>query len=282
MKFLRTRPPLLNRHGEPSPTMNQKYYAFQRAFKTHCDVIGAIIIRDIHGRMLGNKFSYLKVIFVPLGHLIYLSAFYAFLGRGALLGTDRMVFFASGILPFMIYLYPVRSIVMSIIDNRALLMFPLVRPMDLVIGRSLLEMINSFIIIIILFFGLYILGFSAIPKAPFETITGILITVAFTISFCIPNAIIASMVHGWVQFCVLYCVALYITSGALFLPSHMPKEMVNFMYFNPLAHCVEWVRSGYYETYKEGILDKRYIFVIIVLNLLVGFWLERIFRGKLR
>jgi capsular polysaccharide transport system permease protein len=251
------------------------------ALKTHADVIGAVVIRDIHAKMLGNKFSYLKIILFPLGHLLYLSLFYAFLGKGALLGTDRMVFFASGILPFMIYLYPVRSIVMSIMENKSLLMFPVVHPIDLVLGRSLLEMVNSFVIIMLLFLLLYMFDFQVVPKVPFETLSGILMTMIFTVSYCIPNAIIAAMVHNWVQFCVLYCIMLYISSGALFLPSHLPKSFVDIMYFNPLAHCVEWVRSGYYETYNEGILDKSYLAFVILLNLLVGLVLERIYRGRL-
>lgn len=262
-------------------TIRMKLATFQVNARSYAGILGALILRDVKARMMGSPWTYLRVIGMPLFHLLTLAAFYSALGRSALLGTDKMVFYASGILPFMLFLYPVRSNILAIDDNRPLLVFPRVNPIDLVISRALLEIVNSLIVITVLASALFAFGVDIVPKSPIKTLSGIGMTMLFSLAFCLPNAIISRLVTNWLQACVLTAVGLYISSGALFLPSQMPPIVSEIIYFNPLAHCVEWVRSGYYETYHEGLLDKRYLIGVILALLVIGFSLERFLRGKL-
>lgn len=249
--------------------------------RSYAGILGALILRDVRSRMMGSAWNYVRVIGMPLFHLLSIAIFYSLMGRAALLGTDKIVYYASGILPFMLFLYPVRSNILAIDDNRPLLVFPRINPIDLVISRALLEIINSLVVITILAVALFAFGADVIPKDPFKTLTGIAMTMLFSLSFCLPNAILSRLVSNWLQACVLTAVGLYISSGALFLPSQMPPVVSEIIYFNPLAHCVEWVRSGYYETYHEGLLDKRYLLSVILVLFVAGLGMERFLRGKL-
>lgn len=244
-------------------------------------IIGALMLREVRARMSGSVFGYLKTIFIPLFHLLIIAMGAYLTGRLSQLGTSPIIFFSSGILPFMMFIYPIRGNVAAIDEGRSLLVFPLVNPIDVIFSRVLLEAINSLIIIFLLLLVLLSAGVDAIPKSPYKALTGIYMTILYSLSFCIPNAVIAKMIPNWVNMCVLFSVALYIASGAFFLPSNMPAAVQEIMYFNPLAHCVEWIRSGYYETYNEGLLDRSYLVSIILFQLTVGLVLERAFRGKL-
>lgn len=244
-------------------------------------VIGALLLRDLRARMAGSAWNYAKFIAVPLFHLLSLSITYAIIGRRVLLGTDQIVFFVSGILPFILFLYPIRSNIHVLEENRPLLVFPIINPIDIVLARILLEAINSLAIIGILATMLYLAGIDVMPKNIFKTVTGIAATIGLAVSFCIPNAIIARLIANWQQACVLTAIGLYIISGAFFLPSQMPESIRTAMYFNPLAHCVEWIRSGYYETYKEGLLDRGFLGSSILGLTALGLVLERYLRGKL-
>lgn len=248
----------------------------------HLNVLGALLLRDIRSRMMGSWANYLRFIAFPLLHLLSLIAFNSVVGKAALLGTDKVVFFASGILPFILFVYPIRSNVLCIGENRPLLVFPVVNPIDIILARCALEIINSFAIILILSIILYFAGYDMLPRSPFKTLSGIFMTILFSLAFSVPNAVIARLVtSNWVQTCAIFGVGLYIGSGALFLPSQMPPIVRELMYFNPLAHCVEWVRSGYYETYNEGLLDRAYLIKVIVILLSIGLGMERFLRGKL-
>lgn len=244
-------------------------------------IIGALMLRDVRARMIGGAWSYAKFVAVPLFHLLSLSVTYTLMGRTILLGTDKIVFFVSGILPFILFLYPIRSNLNVLDENRPLMAFPVVNPLDIIISRILLEAINSLLIVAILAAILYCTGNKILPKNPYETITGIGATIALAFSFCIPNAILARLIPNWQQACVLTAIGLYIASGAFFLPSQMPDALREAIYFNPLAHCVEWIRSGYYETYKEGLLDRRYLAGTIIFLTMSGLILERSLRGRL-
>lgn len=244
-------------------------------------IIGALILRDIRSRMMGSAWGYARFILLPVAHLLAITTLSVLAGRAAPLGTDRVVFFASGVLPFMLFIYPIRTNVMSIEEGRILLIFPVIYPLDLVLAKVTLEAINSFALIALLFIILYFYGADIMPRSPYKTLTGIFATILFSLSFCTTHAVMARLVKNWVQVCVLIAVMMYLTSGAFLLPSMLPEQIQTFLYFNPLAHCVEWIRSGYYETYKEGLLDKSFLIAVILFHLLMGFILERAFRGKL-
>ena len=63
------------------------------------------------------------ILLMPLAHLlIVVTVFHAF-GRLAPQGTDQVVYFGLSILPFVIYAYFSRQIVMALAENRPLLYF---------------------------------------------------------------------------------------------------------------------------------------------------------------
>jgi hypothetical protein len=71
--------------------------------------IGAILLRDIKQRAGPYYTGYLMILFMPLVHLM---AFHIF-GRLAPQGTDQVVYFGLSVLPFVIYVYLSRQIVIS-------------------------------------------------------------------------------------------------------------------------------------------------------------------------
>ena len=60
----------------------------------------------------------------------------------------------------------------------------------------------------------------------------------------------------------------------------MPPPVQAFISWNPLLHCVEWIRTGVYLTY-DPMLDKPYVFVVGSLFLVTGLLLERAYRHRI-
>ncbi len=267
---------------EANPTKDTLFFYVPDALASQCRILGAIIIRDVRAKMAGSIVSYARVALFPMIHLIFLITIYKTLGRTALLGTDSAVYYATGILPFVLFVYPIRSNLSALLENKQLLVFPVVFPNDIIFARIILEVVNSFISILFIFIIFLCVGFDVIPRNPYETLSGIFATILFTSSFCFAAAIIAYHQPTSIQLCVLIGVGFYLSSGMFFLPSQMPPLAQQILYFNPLAHCVEWIRSGYYETYKEGLLDRRYLIAVSVFLLMIGFVMERSLRGKIQ
>jgi capsular polysaccharide transport system permease protein len=108
------------------------------------NVINALLLRDIRTRA-GRFFTgYIVIFLMPFAHLaIVLIGFVYVLGKAPPFGTDPTIFFGLSVLPFVIFIYPARQIVMGLLMNRPLLYFPRVKVMDVVFARAILEAANG-------------------------------------------------------------------------------------------------------------------------------------------
>jgi capsular polysaccharide transport system permease protein len=86
-------------------------------------VIGAILLRDIKLRAGPYYTGFLMILLLPLAHLLIIVIVFHIFGRLAPQGTDQMVYFGISILPFVIFTYLARQIVMALAENRPLLYF---------------------------------------------------------------------------------------------------------------------------------------------------------------
>jgi capsular polysaccharide transport system permease protein len=95
------------------------------------NVINALLLRDIRTRAGRFYTGYLVIFLMPFAHLaIVLIVFVIMLGKAPPIGTDPVIFFGLSVLPFVIFIYPARQIVMGLLMNRPLLYFPRVKVMD--------------------------------------------------------------------------------------------------------------------------------------------------------
>src|SRR5262245_8368154 len=108
----------------------------QGPLTTQLRVIGALILRDTRTRYGRSQLGYLWAIAEPLSYVAFMAALFAGLGRHPPFGSDNALFFASGILPFTLFATLSRSVSGSLEANRALLTYPIVKPVDALIARG--------------------------------------------------------------------------------------------------------------------------------------------------
>ena len=73
----------------------------------------------------------------------------------------------------------------------------------------------------------------------------------------------------------------FLTSGLFFVADGMPLALQEWLYYNPILHLTEWLRSGYYANYESRFLDPAYPLGFMLAVLLLGFAAERVFRADL-
>src|ERR1700730_13582712 len=155
--------------------------------------IGAILLRDIKLRAGPYYTGFLMILLMPLLHLlIVVTAFHIF-GRLAPQGTDQMVYFGLSILPFVIYTYLSRQIVISLGENRPLLYFNRVKVFDILLARGILEAAGSVVVFIILVGILAVYSTDFSPRDWPGIVFAVAATIYFSFSFGVPNALIAQV-----------------------------------------------------------------------------------------
>jgi len=255
--------------------------SLSEALKVQGRVIGALMLRDMRTRFGRTFMGYVIIVGWPLAHLLVLMAIFLATRRVAPVGTSVPVFLGTGVLPYILCLYPGRMIMLCLVQNQPLLLFPIVKTTDVILARGLLEILTACWVTVIFALLLYICGVDIAPIHYHEAIQAILATMylAFAIGFI--GAVLYKLVRAWLGVQIGFLILLYITAGVFFIPTNVPEDLQFYLWFNPLLHCVEWLRSAYYDGYGYGMLSQGYLISFSTLLLAIGLVIERFVRGRL-
>lgn len=243
--------------------------------------IGAILLRDIKLRAGAYYTGFLMILLMPLAHLLIVVIVYHVLGRLAPVGTDQVVYYGLSVLPFVIYVYLSRQIVMALAENRPLLHFNRVKIFDILLARGILEAAGSVVVFIIFIciFAVYSNDFS--PRDWPGIVFAVAATIYFSFSMAVPNALIASVLPVWFMIFNLSMPVFWLASGVLFFPSAIPDPYDRWLALNPLLQCVEWIRYSYYEDYPDKLLNIPYLITFATASLAISLIAERLARRVL-
>jgi capsular polysaccharide transport system permease protein len=265
--------------------LNQVLYQFVIAYlnglAVQARVIGAVIIRDTRTRFGRTFAGYAIMIMWPLAHVSVITTVYFFAHRVAPVGSSVPIFAGTGVLPYILCFYPARWTMFSVVQNHPLLHFPVVKSVDLPIARGILEITNALWVTTLFCLSLYLLGYDVIPADPSEAVFAILATLFLGFSIGFLAAIMYKLFRPWLAIQIGLLIVMYVTAGVFFLPSALPEKYQEVLWFNPLLHSVEWLRSAYFPGYGSDLLSKSYLISYAAVVLFLGLITERLARRRL-
>ncbi|MDD7911622.1 ABC transporter permease [Pseudovibrio exalbescens] len=243
-------------------------------------VVGALVLRETRTTFGNSQLGYFWAIANPALGIAVLVGLFSMIGRVPPYGDSLALFFATGFLTFELY-KKLSSSLMSVFDStRGLLSYPLVVEIDVVLARALL-IVATYLFIMLIFYGsLIVLGLASYPRNADQIAMAVLATSLLGIGAGLVNAVIMRLWATWKQIEGILSKPLFFISGIFFIPSAFPSSLVDLISWNPVLHCIEWVREGYYPNYNSVVLDKPYLLSITLVLLLVGLGAERLYRKK--
>lgn len=243
-------------HGSQPPRMLD--FAI-RGFEVQARVIHAVILREVRTRFGAYHLGYLWAVIVPLLFISVLTFVHTALGRGRAYGVPIEVLLLSGMMTWRTFSDTNGQIASAYRSNRALLVYPMVTVIDIVIARGMLEFATKAVatfIIMILFIA------AGVP-AQIDDPLGVILGVATVTYF--------AMAYGHASGCIIVAIPsmsflinsmrriLFFTSGALFLLSDIPAEWREYILLNPIAHIIDMVRGAWIASYSAPYYDINYI-----------------------
>lgn len=250
-------------------------------FAIQCRVIHALILRDIRTRFFGHGLGFVIAIAWPLAHMGVLMIIYTAVGRAAPYGDSLALFLSSGLVPVLMFQYMSRFIVMAPILNRPLLAFPVVRLLDVLFARALLELLGACCGTLIVFYVMLICGIDAVPIDIGQAYSAMAASLMLGLGLGMLNGLIAFVQPMWATAYSLLLIVLYISSGILYVPSALPETLRNIVSYNPILHGVEWLRTAYYIGYPTLVLDRAYLLECGIFSVFLALIVERLFRARL-
>lgn len=233
-------------------------------------VIVALVIREMSARFGSKVGGYAWAITEPAAYILLLSAIFSAIGRRPPLGESFLLFYASGFIAMQFYTSLVGQINNAIKSNRALLSYPVVAPIDLVIGRFIMQtMTMGLIAHIVIGFAIHYSG--DITRIRYED----LIPAALLGSFIATgiglfNIVAFHKAPLYEQIFTIVTRPMFLVSGVIFLPESLPQPFRDWVLWNPIAHVILLFRKGIYPYYRAPYLDVGYLVVTTAMTLLVG------------
>ena len=141
----------------------------------------AVMLRDMRTRFFNHGLGFLVVSLWPLAHMLILLLIYTIAGRQTPFGNSLNVFFATGLIPTLAFMYISRFMSLSLILNRPMLLFPAVTVVDIMTARAFLEIIAAFITVVFMFLILWAMGDDPIPFSKEQAVYAFLATMLLSV-----------------------------------------------------------------------------------------------------
>nr|WP_310525226.1 ABC transporter permease [Polymorphobacter sp.] len=231
----------------------------QRGVSVQANVIGALILRELHTRYGRDNIGYLWVIAEPM----LLAAAVALLHSGEhlrYLGGLRPIPFALvGYCLFILFRSIVSRAETVLEANRPLLYHRQVTLFDMLAARALLEGASTTFALTLLLGLAFLLGYSDLPARPLTLVAAIAFMLWFSFGLSMLVAAAAQRSHAFAR---LLHPALYLSmplSGAFFVLAWLPQGFRDILQWVPLVQIFELARRGMFAAYQTPYVDFAYL-----------------------
>jgi ABC-type polysaccharide/polyol phosphate export permease/predicted Zn-dependent protease len=264
------------RPPKPRPTL-------ARAFRIQARVIAALLLREMRTRFGESRLGYLWVLVEIMIHLGFLAVVFQFFMHGQPpMGRSFFFFYFTGLTPYILFIHTSEHAGTSIIQNQHMLQLPMVTHVDVVLSRALLELFTQAVVTILFCAGFIAAGVDAIPRDMGQALLALATVWLLGLGFGMINAVVNSFFHFWHHVFSIITRFLYFCSGIFYVPGIMPVGIRDILAWNPLLHCVDWLRTCFFPEYHPQWLARAYPALFGSCLLLAGLALEAVSRRKLR
>lgn len=230
-----------------------------RGFAVQSQVMGALIIREMQSRYGRHNIGYLWIVGEPMMLATVMSGIHEVAHFGnALKGIHPYAFTLLGYNIFIIFRNVFNRGDHLLDASSHLLLHRIIKPIDIVVSKAIVEIIGVICSLIILTFIGIVLGISNIPVRPLYLLMAIGLMSWLSIALSILIAAYTYESHLLSRFVHPFSYFMVPLSGAFFTMSFLPEYARNIMQWNPLLAIFEIARYGQFEVASGKFLYPAY------------------------
>ncbi len=246
----------------------------RRRFATVRAVL-ALMLREMattYGRSPGG---YLWAVLEPVGGIAILTLIFSFGFNAPSLGVNFPIFYATGILPFMMFTSVCNRVSTSLLFSKALLAYPAVTYVDALLARFLINTVTQGMVGYLVFGGILMIYETRTRPDPMLIAQSFVLAAALALGIGTLNAYLMARFAVWQVVWSILTRPLFLISGIFFLFDTVPDQAQDFIRFNPLIHVVGMMRAGFYPTYDAGYVSVIYVLLVALVTFAAGLLLLR-------
>jgi capsular polysaccharide transport system permease protein len=239
-------------------------------------ILAALMIRETAARFGRSWGGYVWAVAEPLGGIVLLSVAFSFVVHSPPLGKSFALFYATGLIPFLLYNAVAGGAMAAPSANRGLLNYPAVTPLDTVVARAGIETL-TYCLIAALFLPALVSRVGEHPVIQPEFIAlSLALGAALGLGVGAANAAIAQVWPAWRVVWSVINRPLFFLSGVLFPLHSLPDGLAPVIWWNPVTHVIAAMRAGFWGPEQADLAGALYTgSVAAVLFALSGLWMVR-------
>lgn len=243
--------------------------------------IAALVLREMsttYGRSPGG---YVWAVLEPTLGIALLTVIFQIGFRAPALGVSFPLFYATGMLPFLMFSDLANKLAEALRFSRALLEYPRVTFVDALLARLILNAMTQALVAYIIFTCILVL-FETRTVLHFPAIfLGFAMAISLGFGVGVMNCYLTTRFSLWQRTWAIATRPLFIISCIFFVFDAIPQPYRDYLWWNPLVHVVGMTRSGFYPYYDANYVSVAYVFGVGLCASAIGLLLLRRFHKDL-
>lgn len=220
--------------------------------------VGALIRRERLSRFAGGPLGYLWAYATPVAWIAFVVAFFWIVDRRPPIPVGVEIFVATGILPYAMLRQAISSTMRSVVSNRQMLVLHPITSHELIAAAALLELVNT-ILTTCLIIAVFAMVFEVpVPANLSKVVVGIGLAWAVGAGVGALFATIGQASDSFSRSVPIVLRPLFWISGIFYTATELPGTAVDILWWNPLFHCIELLREGFFLGYQSPISSITY------------------------
>ena len=240
-----------------------------RSHKT-ARTVTALVLREMattYGRSPGG---YVWAILEPVAAVALLSVVFSLALRSPSLGDNFPLFYATGYLPFSLYMALQAKISQSIRYSRPLLAYPAVTFADAIMARFGLNLLTQLMVAFLVIGGIVVIYDLRLALDLPSALLAFGLAALLGLGVGALNCFIMAIVPVWQNVWAILMRPLFLVSGILFTFEDMPLGLREVAWWNPLFHVTGIARRAFYPTYDATYASVSFAAGVGVVTLFFG------------
>jgi len=217
--------------------------------------IAALILREMavtYGRTPGG---YVWAVLEPALGVGLLVLIFSAGFRTPPLGTNFGIYYASGLLPFFMFMTTSAKVQQAINYSKQLLNYPRVTFMDALLARLVLNVLTQLAVSVMIFTFLLTMYETRTVLRPDRLLNAYAMAIALGFGVGALNCLLISRHAIWGTVWSVISRPLLFVSGVIFLHDNIPEPYRGWLEWNPLVHVTGEARRAFYYSYVGDYVD---------------------------
>ncbi|MDG1738401.1 MAG: ABC transporter permease [Paracoccaceae bacterium] len=195
----------------------------------------------------------------PIFGIALLSIVFAIALPAPPLGDSFAFFYASGLLPLMLFQDVTQKMIVAVRYSRPLLGFAIIGPVEMVFSRAAVAILVQLTVMTAILGGLAAISSQSIQFEISLIILGLFAVIALALGLGLLGSLLSLDIPSWPKIWAIVLRPLVFISGVFFLTDEIPDPFRDWAMWNPLAQVIVIFRQGLYYHYDSAAASFGYV-----------------------